>query len=114
MKGFLMKQNVSPGVAIGVILVVFGIAGFLLWNTFKERPRPENVGLPGFMQDMENKRAGSFKKKAEEDAAAKKAGKKPGGAAPSGEKAPKAGEDKASEDKQKPAEDKESKPAEGK
>lgn len=58
-----MKQNVSPRVAFSVILSVLGIAGFLLWYSNRERPRPDHYGLPPGLQQMEDARASSFMKK---------------------------------------------------
>ena len=56
-----MKQNVNPVVAAIVIALAVCVAGFALWYGNRERPRPEHVGLPPHLQQMENARAGSFK-----------------------------------------------------
>lgn len=58
-----MKQQINPGVAIVIILAVVGVAGYFLWKTSQIGPRPEHVGLPAYLQKMEEGRKDSFKKK---------------------------------------------------
>lgn len=61
-----MKQNVNPGVAIGLIIAAIGVAAFLLWFGNREKPRPEHFGLPPMLQQMEDKRSAGFAKKTED------------------------------------------------
>ena len=85
-----MKKNVSPVTALIAILITVSCVGYALWYFgLRERPRPEHIGLPPFLQKMEDARSADFKKKLAEQEA-KKAVKASGsstskGGAPAGQ-----------------------------
>ena len=39
-----MQQKIHPGIAFGVILVVIGVASYLLWYPNRARPIPDHFG----------------------------------------------------------------------
>lgn len=48
-----MQKNIHPGVAVVVILIVLGVAGFMLWWPNRPRPVPDHFGPLSPAQGMQ-------------------------------------------------------------